>query len=645
MPSRPYGPVRRAQLVAPFGPGAMITVPGGTSLIIGGLDYWYQRSDPLKPEVDTNEFKRSEWRLETRLNVGHFRLPPDFRVPWRFGQEVPNSRLTIPAFRFPRYHFCPDCKRLEKRGMYERGLYGRIKCPECEDKKKTRHMFQVPFIAMCPRGHIQDFPWREWVHHSITPPCKGVMRLIPTGSASLGGQTVKCDDCDEQRTLAGITHVSIDGNTTLSSTLSEGDVYLCQGQRPWLGPDANQGCKSHIKGSLRSAANVYYAQVRSAIYLPQADDIDLQEIIYLLENHPISSLLSLLSGLNSESSTIIEALRLEHGPRFSKFEDEQIERAVEIVSSDRTGQSMSTVEESDRDEAPEEHHFRKSEFDVMRKPQKGAYLHIRSSSNSAYRPEVERYFSRILLIDKLRETRALAGFTRIFPDSGQTIEDLKNTLWLNPSADRSKSWLPAYTVFGEGLFFEFQQEMLTEWELRSSSIARCQPLFDRHDKAQKARGLIRTQVTPRLVLIHTFSHILINELVFECGYSSASLRERLYVSDIPGTEMAGLLIYTADGDSDGTMGGLVRMGKPGLLEPVIEKALRGAAWCSADPVCMEVGRHHGQGPDLCNLAACHNCALLPETACEMFNRFLDRGVVISSPENPQLGFFSQFAGS
>jgi hypothetical protein len=130
--------------------------------------------------------------------------------------------------------------------------------------------------------------------------------------------------------------------------------------------------------------------------------------------------------------------------------------------------------------------------------------------------------------------------------------------------------------------------------------------------------------------------------VFTCGYSSASLRERLYVSRERGREMAGLLIYTAAGDSEGTMGGLVRMARKDQLCAVFASALKDARWCSTDPVCMDAG-NKGQGPDSCNLAACHGCALVPETSCEEFNRFLDRGLVIGTFDEPSLGFFSDFA--
>ena len=33
------------------------------------------------------------------------------------------------------------------------------------------------------------------------------------------------------------------------------------------------------------------------------------------------------------------------------------------------------------------------------------------------------------------------------------------------------------------------------------------------------------------------------------------------------------------------------------------------------------------------------CALVPETACEVFNRFLDRGLVVGTLTEPEIGFF------
>jgi hypothetical protein len=140
------------------------------------------------------------------------------------------------------------------------------------------------------------------------------------------------------------------------------------------------------------------------------------------------------------------------------------------------------------------------------------------------------------------------------------------------------------------------------------------------------------------VLIHTFAHLIINQLSFDCGYGSSSIRERIYCEKT-GNEhgMYGVLIYTASGDSEGSLGGLVRQGEHGRLEDTIISAIENARWCTSDPICIQ---STGQGSESLNLAACHNCALLPETCCENGNRLLDRGVVVGTLVEPEIGFFS-----
>ena len=101
--------------------------------------------------------------------------------------------------------------------------------------------------------------------------------------------------------------------------------------------------------------------------------------------------------------------------------------------------------------------------------------------------------------------------------------------------------------------------------------------------------------------------------------------------------MCGVLIYTASGDSEGSLGGLVRQGNTGRLEDTIIAAMENAKWCSSDPICINSS---GQGPESLNLAACHNCALLPETCCECGNRLLDRGLVLGTLDNRDFGYFS-----
>jgi len=253
---------------------------------------------------------------------------------------------------------------------------------------------------------------------------------------------------------------------------------------------------------------------------------------------------------------------------------------------------------------------------------------------------VSDFLSGVSLVERLRETRAFAGFGRVSAEDVRPLEERKAMLWRDQS--RSREWLPAYAVYGEGIFLRFREDRLQEWMAREHGAkplaeGRLADLAVRYDVKDRGDGNDPV-LRPKLVLLHTLAHLIINRLTFECGYSSASLRERLYVSSDANEPMSGVLIYTASGDSEGSMGGLVRMGKPGRFEPLLYRAIANARWCSADPVCMEMAEH-GQGPDSCNLAACHSCALVPETSCEQFNRYLDRGVVIGSPEHPELGFF------
>jgi hypothetical protein len=142
----------------------------------------------------------------------------------------------------------------------------------------------------------------------------------------------------------------------------------------------------------------------------------------------------------------------------------------------------------------------------------------------------------------------------------------------------------------------------------------------------------------RLVLLHTFSHVLVRQLALDSGYSSASLRERLYCSGSQ-ARMAGILIYTATPDSEGSLGGLVELAKPGKLGPLIERALESSRLCANDPLCAD---REGilQGSDL-NGAACHACLLLSETACELGNFHLDRGVLMGTLGGNDLAFFSE----
>lgn len=625
----PKGPVRRGQLISPFGPGAMMILRDGVSVICGGLDHWFKHEDGKTENIDKLEYQVDEWRLAGRLNVAHFSLPPDHRRVRR--DPKTNGYLTVPFLRFPQWHYCTRCGRMRRVPLVTKG---RMKCQECESRGWTRYIVQVPFVAMCDSGHIQDFPWVEWVYRTATPPQNPpVMRLHSTGGMTLAGQKVKVDGGPE-RTLARITNADPDGTVTeLSRTLdSSRTPFLCPGHRPWLGSEEGEGCGRPLRGTLRSATNVYFAQIHNSIYLPRSDDTTVAEAISLLEQPPLSTVLSIFPGAGG--SPLPALLRRLYPELVIAFTDRQLELAIATVCGGPGARQPRQQAAGDDAETG----FRRQEYDTLIKAADFDQLVLKPADLRQYTDEFSRYFSNVTLVHKLRETRAFTGFTRVFADTDRELADLQGMLRLTPPQE---NWLPAYVVFGEGVFLTLDERRLQQWERLPQVQSRVQPLVARYQTMRQARHLRDRRIGPRYILLHTLAHLLINRLTFECGYSSAALRERLYVSENPAAPMAGILIYTAAGDAEGTLGGLVRMGKPGRLEPLLFRSLVGAQWCSADPVCMEMGQSGGQGPGSLNLAACHVCCLVPETACEEFNRLLDRGFVIGPFDSPAIGFFKR----
>lgn len=237
-----------------------------------------------------------------------------------------------------------------------------------------------------------------------------------------------------------------------------------------------------------------------------------------------------------------------------------------------------------------------------------------------------------MLVKRLREVRALRAFTRLAdPDSTTESKEM-------PLSDSPLRWLPAMEVRGEGVFLRLDEERLGSWEKATAVAARIERMRTAHQRVLEQRAgdpslVVPSPATPRMVLLHTLAHVLINEWSLDAGYPAASLRERLYAAD----DMAGVLIYTATSDSAGSLGGLVAQGEPERLDRAIRSAVHRAAWCSSDPLCVE---SEASGTGGTNLAACHACVMLPETSCEQNNILLDRALLVGTPEDPRLGFFA-----
>lgn len=607
-------PIRRSALISPWGIGAIVPFPNDESLMIAGLDMWRYNNE--------RDFIIEDDRLTKRLGVKELRWPPDYRER---NADPSNCNLRIPVVRFPTWLYCPFCGTMKKVGYYSNE-----KAPECEcfqwpngRKCNPAHKFKhrlIPerFVVVCPNGHIDDFPVAEWLHSDGTHrydenSCK-IRRSTGGASASLTGVFYECT-CGAKKSIAGATRPGA----------LQKIGYRCKGSKPWLGVEKDEEitCPSKpedVKVLLRGATNVWFADTRSSIHIPTDDKGTSQKIIGILDkyynkvkNHRVNGELD-----RSFIFTIAEMEDVDPEALYQAF-----------VTREQNGEGLADVsEETSEDE------YRLAEYRVLVKSSgsDAADFHSTNFPISHYDSAIGKYFNSISLVPKLRETRAFVGFSRLEPNE-LPVSEKKKMLRLG-----DENWLPAIEVYGEGIFFEFNSDELAKWASNPNVKARIERLnasYKQSKFGQNSSGSLR----PEFVLIHTFAHLIINQLSFDCGYGSSSIRERIYCEKTSNDfKMNGVLIYTASGDSEGSLGGLVRQGEPGRIEDMIKDAIQNALWCTSDPICIQ---SKGQGPESCNLSACHNCALLPETCCENGNRLLDRGVVVGTLNDYNIGFFNE----
>ncbi|MFD1885962.1 DUF1998 domain-containing protein [Paenibacillus wenxiniae] len=630
-------PLRRSQLITTFGPGSLVVSTDGETMLVGSLDKWYHDQDGI-PLRSLGEYEIFEPRLQSLLNVNKLLAPPDFRKMYSAsykGISIPpdNIEICIPLLRYPSWHYCLHCKTL-----YQVSLSLKTNNIDCKKCQRTVKMIQVPFVMICENGHISDFPWREWVHKSEKAVCEKDMSLRSTGGATLDSLKVVCE-CNAERSLRGIMSrrnfkEDDDGVSELSRSLNQsredkkGNYYTCPGTKPWFGSmNDKEICNAYPIAALKNSINVYYSNTISAIFLP-GENKQVDEIINMFEKYKITTeILNTHDQLDGK----IKMVKLLALPEIKSFLDDDIEQAILYL------QSGAEYKENQEKNQNVEIELRKKEYETLIKELDTESLKVvKEWDKDRDGEEAEEIFSSYLgllhRVTKLKETVVLTGFTRSkpFSDNDKNLQKLRNgreLLFKNFKAPEN-NWLPAFKVFGEGIFFTLNKEKLDEWESCSDVDKYFKKYIKRYKKATNNEG---RELLPRSILLHTLSHLLIDQLALKCGYNTTSLKERLYLEPI----QSGVLIYTASGDSEGTFGGLVRMGKTKNFTSTLYAALNKALWCSSDPVCTEIGTKEGQGLRRLNGAACHSCSHLPETSCEHNNLLLDRTFLIDE----KIGFF------
>lgn len=602
------GDIRCSQVITTYGPGSMANLKNG-SVMISSPEYWEQDG-----KLRENQ-KIYEENLQRLLGVQYFYPPPVENKDSYFQ----GKQMTLRARRFPYWYTCHKCNKLHRL----KGFDARAKL-EC--KKDGAELLPSRFMCACINGHIEDFPYQWWVHqiNNLSPEAyKNHTLYLETDKTKNGLESiiVRCQDCNISRSMEGC----------MSEEALRG--RRCHGKSPWL-PDnmESTSCDAALRTVQRNASNVYFSVTVSALTLPRG------------KNKP-SMIKEVLSGENIKNG-VKSIMELPVESRDNVLLN-MIPTWFQGFSTQPTVQEVLEAYES-LEESIDKHHEEFSIQDIMEDEYnvmcRGTVVDtdpIRYQAEEVPVPvSLQPIAARITRVKRLRVVMAMQGFRRLVPEYPEDMEEAKEDIrfkgWNGnqyvPLSSKPLSWLPAVELLGEGIFIQFDEEAIFKWEKQNVEryrklAAKAQIDVNKKDVSQ-----------PRYVFLHTFAHLMMRQLTLECGYSGAALKERIYSTFKESKKkMCGVLLYTATPDSDGSLGGLVRMALPENLDRLVRDMVHEASWCSSDPVCIT---SDGQGRNGANYAACHACALMPETSCENGNIYLDRAAVVGLLDNKSVGLMT-----
>lgn len=593
------GDLRPSQLIFTFGVGALVDLPRMSGLIMG-LDDW-------KPH-DCSEIteERLLAALQKRMGkqVSQLLLPP--LDDDALGRDPKTPARGVPVVPFPRWLRCTACDMLAKvdSGVFK--LKQDIWSPD-----QTRYIHEgcnhakggnpdampVRYLLACRDGHMTDFPWIGFVHDRGQPCTPSIMTLREYGAAGDASDIiVKCTTCGKERRVA-------DAFDTDRCKMT------CSGHHPHL-RKVDKSCEEEARTILLGASNNWFPILMSVLSIPEQVDRLAQLVTeYWDALKDIESL---------EVTKFVTAPK--RMPVFSEYKPEQIWGAIEAK---RRGQKEEKKDQPEENLKLPEWKALSNETSTLLQPD----FSIRFVDPPS---GFENYFEKICLVDRLREVRALMGFTRIESKGDFVDVEYTQDKRMTPLSRNPPEWLPVSEVRGEGIFIRFREEMMQKWESLPRIKEMEKAFLQGHIKWRAIRKIEPADGNfpgMRFVLLHSLAHAIMRQISLECGYTAASLRERIYClcPDAPDGPMAGFLIYTSASDSDGTLGGLVALGEPKTLARHMHQALESMRICSSDPLCSE----HKVSSDGRGIhgACCHACLFVSETSCECGNRYLDRSVL------------------
>lgn len=582
MSRRAHGQIRRGQVITTYGPGALIDLPR-YSAIVGGLGTW-----PSTTDLDEIIEPRLTRKLQVMTGIP---APPLFAPPAN-SNDPREPTKGIGAWRFPEWFIVQEAAGTDDRGTSRRLVHRK----GLDDKGRYdgRQVVATRFVRACPKGHVDDLDWQRFVH-GREENCRRQLWLEERGtSGDLADLVVRCE-CGRSRGLHEATIIELN------------PLGTCRGARPWLGRNANEECKLPSRLLIRTASNAYFPQVVSVLSLPDRGTAVETAVKDVWEDLQIVEDAADLAFMKKKPRV---------AERLSQFRDQEILEAIRELKSGKVAErpvkeveldSLLSAPEGFGDDVPVDPDF-----------------HARRLPDATWRrSRISAGIQAIVQLHRLREVLALTGFTRfeaVVPDiNGEYETDVERAaLALEPR------WFPAVENRGEGIFIQLRAKAVEQWLAHAGVKKRLDGLVVGHQQWSKDRKLQRPFPGGPYILLHTLSHLLIESLSMRCGYPATSIRERIYADSE--AKRFGFLLYTGSPDAEGTLGGLVQEARH--VEDHLLHALYAAALCSNDPICAQHSPGESMEERWLHGAACHGCALVAETSCEMRNDYLDRALVV-----------------
>lgn len=611
-------PVRLSHLLRDCSVGAVVRGPDSL-MVVQDIRSWDRPgSNPREREIRYVDRVRSALGIDRVL-----RAPP--RAVERNGTMVG----WIPALRFPTWMRCLRCglmhhapwRRSRATGDGEGDTQARTEANAGECGACGGRLEQAPWVLVHEDGYLADVPWHDLAHGGARNPeqrqCrpdrkKPYLRMDETGT----DRRVVCtiDGCGARTTFP-------------SGALPRIPFPPFTWQQPWMREPPAQSPEAPASLMEINDVRVHAPSTRTALVIPPESRVRKGTVTDRLYGSTRSQDYIRDARNPLDRKRRIRQLASEHRCTPDQIEEAvaEIENGYPLFGRSITAESLLADEfRALTEEIPDL--VEDEDFVTEHHTQQWKALG-RTLEEGAARRTVSAV-SRVVAVDKLKEIMVFSGFQRA---GGRLVP---------PDITGESAWLPAIELYGEGIFFTLDEALLRRWE-DSDALQERSEAFKRRYVRRVGQGIpeLDVDVTPRFLLCHTLAHLVIRQLDAEAGYPAASLKERIYCTT-GRTPMAGILIYVAVPDEEGSLGGLMELAKPERFLRLLTGAFEAATWCSLDPVCAE---QEGHGPDLLNRAACHACALVPETSCAYGNVLLDR--VFVKGASPHVPAFLDVAGA